>query len=233
MSLFGVPAVASITARVMQVGVRRGMRVPYDRFPEFPRHTEEIIVPTSVAPARATVYRPVDAVRPPVYVNFHGGGFVLPLVELDDPLCRYLAAEAGVVVVNVDYVLAPQHRFPAPAIQAFEVVRWIAEHGDDRGWDTGRICVGGQSAGGSIAAAVARQAHEQSGPPIALQVLHYPVLDIATRTRKQPSRSRCCDRGCAKCSTSPTSRSSATARIALSRPRTPRTPLISPESRPP
>ena len=106
---------------------------------------------------------------------------------LDDPLCRYLAARAGVVVVNVDYVVAPQHPFPAPPRQAFEVVRWVAEHGAEQGWDGGRLTVGGQSAGGGLAAAVARQALEQGGPAIALQVLHYPPLDLTIRAKDKPS----------------------------------------------
>jgi acetyl esterase len=150
-------------------------------FPELPGDMRGITVPTTVAPARAVVYRPPGGdPRPPVHVNFHGGGYVMRGTWLDDPLCRYLAAEAGVVVVNVDYAVAPQHRFPAPPRQAFEVVRWVAEHGERHGWDGTRLTVGGQSAGGGLAAAVARQALEQGGPPIALQVLHYAPLDLAT-----------------------------------------------------
>ncbi len=86
-------------------------------------------------------------------------------------------------MVNVDYVVAPQHRFPAPPHQAFEVVRWVAARGVEQGWDGGRLTVGGQSAGGGLAAAVARKALEQGGPPIAFQVLHYPPLDLATNAR--------------------------------------------------
>jgi acetyl esterase len=115
-----------------------------------------------------------------VHINFHGGGFVMRGLWQDDPLCRCIAAEAGVVVVNVEYVVAPQHPFPAPVHQAFEVVRWVAKHGADHGWEGSRLTVGGQSAGGALAAAVARQSLEQDGPPIALQVLHYPPLDLTT-----------------------------------------------------
>jgi acetyl esterase len=107
----------------------------------------------------------------------------MTLTELDDPLCRLLAAEAGVVVINVDYVVAPQYPFPAPPRQAYEVVRWVAEHGEENGWDGSRLTVGGQSAGGGLAAAVARQALEEDGPSVALQVLHYPPLDLATDIR--------------------------------------------------
>ena len=141
-------------------------------------------IPTSVAPARAVVYLPASRrPAPAVHVNFHGGGYVMSMPEPDDGLCRFLAAEAGVVVVNVEYVVAPQHPFPAPPRQAFEVVRWVAEHGAEHGWDGGRLTVGGQSAGGGLAAAVARQALEQGGPAIALQVLHYPPLDLATSAK--------------------------------------------------
>ncbi|MFC1402722.1 MULTISPECIES: alpha/beta hydrolase fold domain-containing protein [Streptacidiphilus] len=185
MSVLARPAVAALAAkgfqRLVRLSERRSSPV---RFPEFPGNTRELTIPTSIGPARAVVYSPADGDElPPVHVNFHGGGYVLPLTQLDDPLCRCLAAQAGVVVVNVDYVLAPQHRFPAPPRQAFEVVRWVAEHGAEHGWDGARLSIGGQSAGGGLAAAVARQALEQGGPAIALQVLHYPPLDLATGFR--------------------------------------------------
>ncbi|MEV0226511.1 alpha/beta hydrolase [Streptomyces sp. NPDC050704] len=186
MSILARPAVASFAAKVMQRAVLLAGRLgsaasSLDSFPEFPRTVHEVTIPTSVGPARAMVYMPAaDGASVPVHVNFHGGGYVLPLTELDDALCRFLAAEAGVAVINVDYVVAPQHPFPAPPRQAFEVVQWVAEHGDEHGWDGSRLSVGGQSAGGGLAAAVARQALEEGGPAIALQVLHYAPLDLAT-----------------------------------------------------
>ncbi|MDX3310043.1 alpha/beta hydrolase [Streptomyces sp. ME08-AFT2] len=194
MSLLARPKVASVAARTMQrlnalLADRHVASTLLTRYPEYPRNTRELTIPNSVAPARAVVYLPdVPAAEPlPVYVNFHGGGFVLPPIELDDPLCRQLAAEAGVAVVNVDYAVAPQHPFPAPPHQAYEVVRWVAEHGDEHGWDGSRLVVGGQSAGGALAAAVARQALDKGGPSIALQVLHYPPLDLATDAREKHS----------------------------------------------
>ncbi|MEO6081817.1 MAG: alpha/beta hydrolase fold domain-containing protein [Umezawaea sp.] len=195
MSILAKRSVSTVVAKTLQglVQLTRllpngGAGSPHSRFPEFPRNTRELTIPTSVAPARVVVYLPEGQdERPPVYVNFHGGGYILAMKELDDPLCRYLAAEAGVVVVNVDYAVAPKHRFPAPARQAFEVVEWVAEHGAAQGWDGGRLLVGGQSAGGGLAAAVARQVLEQGGPPIALQVLHYAPLDLATHARDKRS----------------------------------------------
>lgn len=190
MTILARPAVAAVAARVMQrlvvIGQARSRRLsPRDRFPDLPRDVRELTIPTSVAPARAVAYLPdtEDGAPPPVHVNFHGGGYVMPLLDSDDPLCRFLAAEAGVVVVNVDYVVAPQHPFPDPPRQAFEVVRWVASHAAEHGWDGTRLTVGGQSAGGGLAAAVARQALESGGPGLALQVLHYPPLDLATSAR--------------------------------------------------
>ncbi|KIH99550.1 carboxylesterase [Streptomonospora alba] len=192
MSVLATPWVAAAAARTMQVlaaaafGAAARRRGPVS--PEFGGTTQEITVPTSIAPARAIVYRPSGRdPAPPVHVNFHGGGYVMRGIGLDDPLCRYVAAEAGVVVVNVDYAVAPQHRFPDPARQAFEAVRWVADHGVRQGWDGARLTVGGQSAGGGLAAAVARQALEQGGPRIALQVLHYAPLDLVTPTREKPA----------------------------------------------
>jgi len=184
MTILARPRVAALAARAMQgaVGVagRRAVVAAHQRFPELPRTTFELTIPTSVAPAGAVVYLPATtASSSRVHVNFHGGGYVLPSTEGDDPLCRYLAA-AGVTVVNVDYVVAPQHRFPAAPHQAYEVVRWVAAHGAEYGWDGSQLTVGGQSAGGALAAAVSRQALDRGGPPIALQVLHYPPLDLAT-----------------------------------------------------
>ncbi|WP_435110939.1 alpha/beta hydrolase [Nocardiopsis synnemataformans] len=193
MSILARPTVAALVARAMQAatavaGGRYAAANLLNRYPEYPRRTLELTIPASVAPARAVVYLPGSGeTTPPVYVNFHGGGYVMAQTELDDPLCRCLAAEAGVAVVNVDYAVAPQHRFPAPPRQAYEVVRWVAEHGADHGWDGGRLVVGGQSAGGALAAAVARQALEESRPSIALQVLHYPPLDLATNARDKRS----------------------------------------------
>jgi len=198
MSILAHPIAASAAARTLQGlgslsqraakrGGRAGARrAPHDRFPQFKAVTHELTIPTSVVTARAVVYAPEGGTGPdpaPVHVNFHGGGYVMALTELDDPLCRYLAAEAGVVVVNVDYAVAPQHPFPEPPRQAYEVVRWIADHCAHFGWDAARISVGGQSAGGGLAAAVARQSLDQAGPKLRLQVLHYPPLDLATHAR--------------------------------------------------
>ena len=89
-------------------------------------------------------------------------------------------------MVNPDYVLAPRHRFPAAPQQIYDIVCWAAE--EERDWDGTRLCVGGQSAGGNLSAAAARLALENCTPVIALQVLHYAPLDLATPTRLMDPR---------------------------------------------
>ncbi|HEY6573855.1 MAG TPA: alpha/beta hydrolase fold domain-containing protein, partial [Mycobacterium sp.] len=125
------------------------------RFPEISGEAGVATVPTRHGPVTATIYRPVVAATSSgVYVNFHGGGFVVGHPEQDDPWCRYLAARANVVVVNVDYALAPGRRFPIPVEQNYDVVSWASS--PDREWDGSTLCLGGQSAGGNLSAAVSR-----------------------------------------------------------------------------
>lgn len=172
---------ARLFARFVNPTPRRAVR-----FPDIDGRTSTDVVATRHGPAPVVIYRPADVTDGRgVYVNVHGGGFVVGHPEQDDPWCRYLAAHAGVVVVNVDYVLAPRSRFPAAAEQLLDVVRWAAA--PERDWDGGRLCVGGQSAGGNLAAAVSRMALEEGGPPIALQVVHYAPLDLVTRTADKAS----------------------------------------------
>lgn len=190
--LLARPTIAGIVARILQAGTDRGAprmaAKARERLPQYTAKTETIEIPTHFGPARAVVYRPADAGdRPAVHVNLHGGGFVLALTEPDDTACRILAATSGSVVVNVDYVVAPQHRFPDAPQQAHEVAWWVSQNGVGRGWDGSRLTIGGQSAGGGLAAAAARLALERGGPEIALQVLHYPPLDLSTEARHKPS----------------------------------------------
>jgi acetyl esterase len=184
MSIFTRPRVAAAAARLIQgatvAGGTAAAKKAGARLPEFAARTETIEIPTSVGPATVTVYRrePSEG-APPVHVNLHGGGYVIGLTSTDDPACRILANLSGSVVLNIDYVVAPQHPFPEPPQQVYEVVEWVAAHGDEHGWDGSRLTIGGQSAGGGLAAAAARLSWEKKGPKIALQVLHYPPLDLS------------------------------------------------------
>lgn len=184
MTLLSRPTVARFVARRLQtvmpkvLAKQTGGRDPRDRLPQFGTERTELVVPAS-PPAPVVVHRaPGTGPDAPVHVNFHGGGYILGQDHGDDALCRVVACQAGAVVVDVDYAVAPQHPFPVPVHQAVEVVRWVASHGTDHGWDGARLTVGGQSAGGAIAAAVARTLLRDGGPQPLLQVLHYPPLDL-------------------------------------------------------
>jgi acetyl esterase len=132
------------------------------------------------------VYRPAgvaDSRRLPVLVYFHGGGWVIGDLETHDVLCRQLTAEAGVSVIAVDYRLAPEHKFPAAVDDAWSATRWIAAHAAELGVDADRLAVGGDSAGGNLAAVVALLARDAGGPRIALQILLYPVTDLLSESQ--------------------------------------------------
>ena len=132
------------------------------------------------------VYRPAgvpDATRLPALVFFHGGGWVIGDLDTHDTLCRQLTAEAGITVVAVDYRLAPEHKFPAAADDAWTATKWVAAHAGEIGVDAAKLAVGGDSAGGNLAAVVALQARDAGAPTISLQVLLYPVTDVGAETQ--------------------------------------------------
>jgi acetyl esterase len=126
------------------------------------------------------IYRPhAEGSEPlPVVMNFHGGGWVSGDVRQSEWWCAGIAAGAGVVVVSVEYRLAPEHPFPTPVEDCYAATRWVAEHGAELGADGSRIAVMGDSAGGNLAAVVCVMARDRGGPPIALQVLIYPSVDV-------------------------------------------------------
>ncbi len=139
--------------------------------------------PQGAIPLR--MYRPAgvpESTRLPAYVYFHGGGWVIGDLETHDVLCRQLTAASAASVVSVDYRLAPEHKFPAAADDAWAATRWIVVHAAELGLDAGRLAVGGDSAGGNLAAVVALMARDAGGPAIRQQVLIYPVTDVMRET---------------------------------------------------
>jgi acetyl esterase/lipase len=115
-------------------------------------------------------------------VYLHGGGMILGSVPIfDGPVSRYVA-RTGVPMLSVDYRLAPEHPHPTPVEDAYAGLLWLAAHASDLDVDPGRIAVMGDSAGGGLAAAVAILSRDRNGPPLARQILLYPMLDDRTRT---------------------------------------------------
>lgn len=123
------------------------------------------------------IYRDTSDRPAPGVVYFHGGGWVLGSINTHDKLCRDLAKEAGAVVVSVDYRLAPEHKFPAAAEDAYAATCWAGAHAEELGIDAGKLAVAGDSAGGNLAAAACLMIRDRGSPKPAMQVLIYPITD--------------------------------------------------------
>jgi acetyl esterase len=137
------------------------------------------VVPTPSGPIAVRVYRPESVGESmPLLVWFHGGGFVIGDLDTADPTARDLCAGAGVVVASVDYPLAPEHPFPAAPEACWAATTWLAEHATKLGADPSRVAVGGDSAGANLATVTAHLARDRQGPPLAFQLLVYPVTDM-------------------------------------------------------
>jgi acetyl esterase len=127
------------------------------------------------------VYQPSGTGPFPGHLNFHGGAFWMGNLAMDESWCGFLAHDAGVVVVSVDYRLAPEHSFPVGVNDCYAALEWVANHAAELRVDPTRLSVGGESAGGNFAAVVALMARDHSGPALNLQVLNVPVTDLASR----------------------------------------------------
>jgi acetyl esterase len=140
------------------------------------------VVPGPAGDLPVRVYTPEGSAPFPIVVWFHGGGWVVGTLDTYDPLCRALAAAVPAVVVSVGYRLAPEHRWPAAAEDAYAATLWTSRNAADLGGAQHRLAVAGDSAGGNLAAVVALGARDRGGPAIAFQLLVYPVLDAAADT---------------------------------------------------
>ncbi len=128
-------------------------------------------------PLRLRIYVPAGSGPLPLLVFFHGSGFVLCSLDTHDGMCRNLAAGIACVVVSVDYRLAPEHKFPKGLDDCLAATRWAAAHAAELDADPARVMVGGDSAGGNMAAATALRIRDEGGPALSGQMLLYPVTD--------------------------------------------------------
>lgn len=138
-------------------------------------HDRKIPGPGGVLGLR--VYRPNAEPQLPALLYYFGGGWTLGSIDTADAVCRDLAEEAGCLVVSVGYRLAPENPFPAAVHDCHAALRWVGAHAGEIGADPARLAVGGDSAGGNLAAAVTLLAREAGGPPPAGQLLVYPSTD--------------------------------------------------------
>jgi acetyl esterase len=158
--------------------VRAGLEsAPHPNMPAMVS-VEDLTASGPAGPIPLRLYRPTaEPRRPPVLVYFHGGGLVMGSNHSFEPLARELAHASGAAVVAVDYRLAPESPPPAQFDDAYAATEWVAARADSLGVDARRLAVVGDSAGGSLAAAVALAARDHGGPRISVQVLLYPGLD--------------------------------------------------------
>ncbi len=144
--------------------------------------TEDLAIPGPTGEIPVRLYAPEADGPLPVLVYFHGGGFVIGDLDTHDGTCRELARGAECMVVSVDYRLAPEHPFPAAPEDCYAATTWLSEHAADWGGDPARLAVGGDSAGGNLAAVVALMARNRGGPALRHQLLIYPVTDCGFAT---------------------------------------------------
>jgi acetyl esterase len=150
--------------------------------PALPR-IEDVQLPGPAGQIPARVYAPRASGAPlPAVVYLHGGGWVQGDLETHHGLCARLAKHADVLVVAIDYRLAPEHKFPAAVDDCLAAYRWVRDHGRDVGADPGRVAVAGDSAGGNLAAVVSQLAAAGGTPVPTCQVLIYPAVDFALDT---------------------------------------------------
>ena len=179
----GMGDIATMTPQQMRDGFRRLAQavdlkgVPVGKI-------EDGALPGPGGPLPYRIYRPQHpSAQPlPALVFFHGGGGVFGDIGTHDGLCRTLCAESGCAVISLDYRRAPEHKFPAAVEDSYAATLWAHDHAAELGLDARRIAVGGDSAGGGLAAVVCQMALTRHGPPLALQLLFCPVMDMRPGT---------------------------------------------------
>jgi len=154
-----------------------GPKVPVAR-------VDPLTLPGPAGQMAARLYVPEGGGTPmPLLVYLHGGGWVRGDLHTHDNTCRFLAREAGVIVLSVDYRLAPEHKFPAAVEDSFAAFRWAHENAAELGVDQNAIAVGGDSAGGNLAAVVGQLAAADGGPVPAFLLIIYPATDFSEKRR--------------------------------------------------
>lgn len=179
------PALNTLTADEARASYEKGAGVLEVPKPALAR-IEDFTIPARDGfglPAR--LYAPSDAALP-VLLYFHGGGFTIGSIATHDTLCRVLASRSGCAVVSLDYRLAPAHKFPTASDDAWDALQFLAREAKSLGLDGSRIAVGGDSAGGTLAAVCTVMARD-AGIPVALQMLFYPGT---TAHQDTPSHAR-------------------------------------------
>lgn len=146
-------------------------------------NVEDRMIPVSDGEKiKIRIYTPEGTGPFPIFMYYHGGGWVLGDIEMVDPTCRMIANQTNSVVVSVDYRLAPEYKFPVPVNDSYAALKWVKENAGPINGSASKIIVGGDSAGGNIATVVSMVARDKGGPDISAQVLLYPVTGMECNT---------------------------------------------------
>lgn len=172
MARAGHPPLDQLTPEEAKASYEKGAGVLEVPKPDLARVEDFVIAARDGFAMPARLYVPSTDVRPAL-MYFHGGGFTVGNIRTHDTLCRVLSHKSGCAVVSVDYRLAPAHKFPTASNDAWDAFQFIAKEGAGLGLDPARLAVGGDSAGGTLAAVCAILARD-AGLPLALQMLIYP-----------------------------------------------------------
>ncbi|MFB9262541.1 alpha/beta hydrolase [Bradyrhizobium erythrophlei] len=183
----GRPAYETLTAPEAREYYRAARLVSNPEPPAL-HSSKELSIPAPHGAIPARIYTPKTLRKSnglaPCLVFYHGGGWVIGDLDTHEVVCQKLAHEGELIVISVDYRLAPEHRFPAAVDDAIIAAKWVAANAKELGIDASRLIVGGDSAGGNLAAVVALAARDGDGPKLAGQLLVYPATEFS---RKHPS----------------------------------------------
>jgi acetyl esterase len=186
----GRPPYETLAAQEAREVYRAGRRVLQPDPPEV-AEVRNLTAPSAAGEIPLRLYRGLGTERGaalPALVYFHGGGWVIGDLDTHDGICRLIANASGCAVISVDYRLAPEHKFPAGVEDAVHATEWIAAHADTLGIDASRLAVGGDSAGGNLAAVVTLTARDRGGPRLRFQLLLYPSTDFVDTDDPQRER---------------------------------------------
>jgi acetyl esterase len=186
----GRPPYETLTPAEARETYRAGRRVLQPDPPEV-AEVRNLKAPGPQGEIPLRLYRGIGTERGaalPALVYFHGGGWVIGDLDTHDGVCRLIANAGGCAVISVDYRLAPEHKFPAAVHDAVAATEWVAANAGPLGIDASRLAVGGDSAGGNLAAVVALVARDRGGPRLRFQMLIYPATDFVTSDDPQRER---------------------------------------------
>jgi acetyl esterase len=180
MAALGAPPIHSLPPEHARLALKM-MRAPsVEETPVAKVENRTIPGPAGEIPVR--IYTPEGGGPFPTLVFYHGGGWVIGDLDTHDPLCRNLTKGASCLTVSVDYRLAPEAKFPAAVDDSVAALQWVAAHASELGGDGARLAIGGDSAGGNLAAVAAQVAKQRGGPALRFQLLIYPPTDFTAQT---------------------------------------------------